>query len=382
MTINEDDCDISLPSSVEDRYIERQGLFRPPNQETHSTGFLATIHATRGYAKLYQTLKSSVLTREVLAGSEEQLQAKFSLLPPTYAPDSDAYLEPAAITPIFAIQFARLTLFRRGISPVYQPPERSTALGNCITVAQETAGYISRTLHSPSKNADLEKSWQTRVMHLGSNMICIHLWRCILLLCLRGEYEASLMCVHLAAAIGDVRKINGACGRHVVFFLDRLIDRVRSGNGNPRQLEHDEEILAYASADLQSNLEHSWVWAETNHAHSPANSRPSSSTHQSHDHYHPSETMSGRLPIRSNPNSPEHVFREWDGWGRVEYMIRQLSEEQMPRATTASTPASAPSYYPPPHNPVKRVQLAPGSTPTTSRPSGSNTSRISIANII
>ncbi|KAF1954810.1 hypothetical protein CC80DRAFT_416585 [Byssothecium circinans] len=374
MTINEDDCDSALPSSVEDRYIQPEGIFRPRGNDTHSSCFVATIRITRPYAGVYSALKSSIVPREALQGCEEQLRSKFTLLPPIHTPDSDVYLEPAALTPIFAIQFARLTLFRRGISPVCQPPDRSAALGSCIAVAQETAKYISRTLLAPPGKSESEKSWQTRVAHLASNMICIHLWRCILLLCLRGDYEAALMCVHLSAGIGDIRKINSACGKNIVFFLDRLIDRVRSGNGSPRQLEHDEEMLAYMSADLQSSLEHSWVWAGTDYTSSPSSTstgRPLS-THQSH---HPADTMSGTLPIRSNPNSPENVTQEWDGWARVEYMLRQLREEQRPMMT----PGSGPTYYPPPHNPVKRVQLAPD---TATSKSVSNASRISIANII
>ncbi|KAF2641780.1 hypothetical protein P280DRAFT_479061 [Massarina eburnea CBS 473.64] len=376
VTIHEDDCDASLPSSVEDRYIQPQGFFRQRGNDTHITGFVATIHITRPFAELRQTLKSSIVPTEALQQHDGHFRSKLSLLPPAYAPDSDAYLEPAALAPALTLQFARFTLFRRGVSPVCQPAERSASIGNCVVVAQDTAKYISRTLHTPPGKLELDKSWQTRVAHLASSMICIHLWRCILMLCLRGEHEAALICVHLSGAIGDIRKINGACGKNIAFFLDRLLERVRSGHGNPCQLEHDEEILAYASGDLQSCLEHSWVWAGTDYpcATNTMLARPSLANQGSQPRPSP-DTMRGVLPIRSNPSSPDSVAREWDGWEGVEHMIRQLMEEQRPRIA----PGPVPSYYPPPHNPVKRVQLAPD---TVSSKAGSNTSRISIANII
>jgi hypothetical protein len=74
---------------------------------------------------------------------------------------------------------------------------------------------------------------------------------------------------------------------------------------------------------------------------------------------------------------------EWEGWGKVDQLIRQLMEESRPR----SGQQPPPTYYPPPHNPVKRVQLGPSeqSPPkpaTLPSPAPSNASRISIANII
>jgi hypothetical protein len=139
-------------------------------------------------------------------------------------------------------------------------------------------------------------------------------------------------------------------------------------------------MLAYASGDLQSNLEHSWAWG-TDHT---SATEPSSAGSQHSGHTHgPADLMQGTLPLRLSSNSPENTTKEWDGWGRVEHMIHQLMEDQRPRLP----PGSVPSYYPPPHNPVKRVQLAldashaPLQPPTPSTHS-SSASRISIANII
>ena len=55
MLINDTDCDISLPSPAEDRYIQPQGFFRTHANTAPFTGFLAMIQITRMYASLYQT---------------------------------------------------------------------------------------------------------------------------------------------------------------------------------------------------------------------------------------------------------------------------------------------------------------------------------------
>jgi hypothetical protein len=374
MTINEDDCDTMLPSSVEDRYM----LFRTARgNQMHAIQFVAVIQVVQLFAPLQRALKSSMIPLQALQILDEQIRAKMTLLPDNFQSDSDAYLEPAALSPILALQTARFHLYRRNISPVCQQPERAAALGSCVVVAQDTARCISRTLQTPAGKPDSDKSWQTRVVHMASNMICIHIWRCMLVLCLRGDYSAALVCLQVPTAIGDIRKVNRACGKNLVFFLDRIAERVRRGNGSPQQLEHDEEMLAYASGDLQSNLEHSWVWTGTDHT---STVEPSSAGSQQSTHNRGSaEPMQDTLPLRPSPSLPEKSTREWEGWGRVEQMIRQLMEEQRQRIA----PGPVPSYYPTPHNPVKRVQLAPDAPPNPpkSMPS-SSASRISIANII
>jgi hypothetical protein len=88
--------------------------------------------------------------------------------------------------------------------------------------------------------------------------------------------------------------------------------------------------------------------------------------------------MRDALPLRTASHSPKQSDTEWDDWPKVEQMIRQLMEENRPRTA---------HYYPPPHNPVKRVQLAhepklAPKPPPPQSPAPSSSSRISIANII
>ncbi|KAH7390001.1 fungal-specific transcription factor domain-containing protein [Pyrenochaeta sp. MPI-SDFR-AT-0127] len=377
MIIHEDDCEMSLPAPVEDRYIQPQGFFRSQANAEPFTGFVATIHTTRLYAELFQALKSSVILPHVVQAFEGQFRMKQSLLPDSYQLDSIASLEAAALPTIITLLSGRFYLYRRNITPVCRPAERSDALGRCTVIAQETAKYISRILHNPPKS-ESEKSWHARVTPIASNMVCLHLWRSVLVLCFSGDYDAALMCLHLMTAIGTTRQINAACGRNIVFFLEHLGERVRSGRGSLQQLEHDEEMMAYVSGDAQGSLEHSWVWAgmDLSSSKSPQVSPRTVTRPQSFD-----EPMRDALPLRVASSSPEHSSTDWDDWGRIEHMIRQLIKEHRPRT------AQPPTYYPPPHNPLKRVQLAPEirSPPKpapTASPAQSSTSRISIANII
>ena len=374
MLINDNDCDISLPSSAEDRYIQPQGFLRTYANISPFTGSLAIIQVARMYAPLYQALKSSTITPQVLQSFDQQFQSRTQQLPEAYQTSSTAALETAALPPLFALLTARYQLYRRNLSPVCHVTERREALRQCAGVAQETAKYVSRALHSPPK-ADMEKSWPTRVAPMASNLTCMHLWRCILVSCLRGDYDAAMMCSHMLSVIGNMRQIGIGCGKNLVFVLDKLVERVRSGHGSPQQLEYDEEMLAYVSGDVQASVEHGWVWAGTDLTCTKPPQVPPYGASRLPGQDQP---MRDALPQGSASALPTI---EWEGWVKVDQLIRQLMDESRPRT------AQPPTYYPTPHNPLKRVQLGPSdqSPPkpaTLPSPAPSNASRISIANII
>ena len=376
MLINEDDCDLSLPVSLEDRYITPQGFARAQSVQPTFTGLLAMIHVVRPYASVYQAMKASYITPQVIQHFDEQFMLS---LPESHRTTSDASLEIAALLPLLTLQSARFLLYRRNMSTICRPPERADASRRCCSVAQDTAKYISRTLQSSPERPG-SNSWQTKAAKITSSQLCLHLWRCILIACFRVDYDAALLCLHLLITAGPQSKIGVGCGRNLTFFLDRLAERIRSGNGNVHQLEHDEEMLAYVSGDMQGNHAHAWVWVGTDATDQTSPLSPQDRSIQARigtdEHMHGSE-----LPARTSPGSPENR-RDWEGWGKVEQQIRQLKDEHRARL------AQPTPYYPPPHNPVKRVQLAPDAPPSPTRPgpfppsTSSSTSRISIANII
>ncbi|KAI8932585.1 hypothetical protein NX059_010089 [Plenodomus lindquistii] len=376
--IHELDCTIPLPSSLDDHYIQNHTSICPPENSAPSAGFVAIIQITRTYAGLLQTLRSSVVHHKALQSHDEQFRSSMLLLPESHRLGSKVMLEATAIPTVFTVLSARLHLHRRNMTILCHPTERAEALNQCVQVGQDTAKFVSSALHNQSRS-EAEKSWYARVQPIASNTVCLHLWRCILVLCLRGDYEAALMCLHLSSTIGDARRINSACGKYLAFFTSQLHDRWRKSNDSSFRPDQDEELLAYASGDAQGSLQHSWVWtgAEMNATTSPQSSPRSVST-RPHAYDGP---MHDTLPLRGAGNSLDHEHTVWNDWGQVESTIRQLKEESRPRS------APTPTYYLPPHNPVKRVQLAPddrllpkpSSNPT---PTPSSASRISIANII
>jgi len=210
-------------------------------------------------------------------------------------------------------------------------------------------------------------------------MLCTHLWRCVLILCFRAEYAAALACVHVSSTIGDLRRVNIACGRNLAFFLDRLAERIRSGNGSQQQLEADEEMLAYVSGDMQGDAENSWVWAGSDTG-IKLNSSVSATLAVDTNHRVNGEIVEG-VPPSHPPSSAlltEKETKEWGGWERVRGIISSLMEEQHSRQ-------QAQYYHQPAHNMVKRLQLAPPEAPVhtnSSSVSPGGSSRISIANII
>ncbi|KAJ4288524.1 hypothetical protein N0V90_011761 [Kalmusia sp. IMI 367209] len=227
--INEADCDDVLPSFVAERYMDAQNVIHVRETLSRVAGFVAVIQITRLFSSLHQTLKSSTVTQHALQDHEERFQSRSPLLPKAYRVDSDAFLEPAALSPILTLQSARFQLHRRNLSPACSPSVRGVALTSCTAVAHDTAKFVQRTLQHP----EYEKSWERKLRCIASSMMCVHLWRCILMLCLRGEYHAALVCVQASAAIGDVRKINDACGKNITFFLEQLAERMRSGDVHP-----------------------------------------------------------------------------------------------------------------------------------------------------
>ena len=375
MLINDEDCDISPPSSIEDRYI---GIGRNPLSTIAHSGLAMIIPVVRCLAEVRRTLRSSYISPNVLQSFDERFYQVLAFSE-SHKPDSQGYLDPDSLPFVLLLQETRFQLSRHNISPVCQTRDRIEALRRCASVAKDTERYILRTTLPLASPTESDKAWHVRVGMRASNMICMHIWRCMLILCFDEDYEAASTCLRLASAIGDRRKVNRACGRNLLFFLQRLQERIVNGNGSRHLLDNDEEMLAYVSGDMQGSTEHSWAWEATS---TVGTIRPSSSS-EGQRTLSPEAAQSAYQAVRSNTGSQETEAGEWDGWNRIERLIHQLMEERRARA-------SQPPYYPQPHNPVKRLQLAPDRPVSAPAPSPAvpspttpvNTSRMSIANII
>ncbi|GME31940.1 hypothetical protein GTA08_BOTSDO07339 [Neofusicoccum parvum] len=427
--IDDEDCEVPWPSAVDDSYIQPHGISRPPPGHSSMSALTTAIPVMRYVSQLKRTLKSRTVAHGTLQTFEEYFRAIMSSFPDTHQLMTDSYVDPGLLTSVLVLHFTRFHLSRHNLSSACHPAERVDALNRCLAVAQDTAKYISRSMLSPPAFHDAPgepsfrgDSWQARILASAKHMLCTHLWRCTLILCFRADYSSALTCVRVSTAIGSLRKVNTACGRNLAFFLDRLTERIQSGNGSQNMLEMDEEMLAYVSGDLQGCTENSWVWAGSETgiklntppatqpqnpmnaaAKDPAKARNSSGGSENGE---PMQEDDERYPApRMNSMLTDKESREWGGWERVERQIATLLEEQRSRQAQAQahTQMQQPAFYQPsPHNAGKRVQLGPeagslagpapgaeagggaGPPPGSSGSSASagGTSRISIANII
>ncbi|KAL4934420.1 transcription factor domain-containing protein [Aspergillus undulatus] len=350
--INDQDCDIDLPCTVDEQFISEEGVV-PESQQT--TPLLATIHVVRSIGQLTRTLRSTAIGTASLQTFERHFSACLSLFPEQYQPNSDQYLEPRSLTPIIYLQNARLMLHRHNITPFCTPDVRSSGLDYCVSVCQDTARLLSRCMRTSPITGN--RDWRSLLALSGSAMLCAHLWRCTLFLLFRHEYDAALICVQASSAMRDSRVINTACGRNIVFVLKCLLERLQ--RGDTTILDGDEEMMAYVSGDMQGTSNGSWVWEGSETGSQLEIASPSS------DAAHPNARSA------EDPNG-------WEGWDWIEQTVQYLlveKEQRQRREAQVLRPPTEPSY--------RGSESATGSPDSVAnQPQPSSHSRMAIASII
>lgn len=184
---------------------------------------------------------------------------------PSHHRTRTGYLDPCSILPVVYLQNSRFILHRHNLTVFSAPEVRAAALDHCNLIARDTTQLLSRCMTNPPTSLHLHSpprhpwaSWKARLVSAASAFLCTHIWRCTLLLCLRGDFKSALICAEVSSTFGDARPVNVSCGKYLAFFLDRLLQKAQLGLR--ADLENDEEMIAYVSGDLQGNIEQSWVW--------------------------------------------------------------------------------------------------------------------------
>ena len=326
----------------------------PASGARSANGLIAVIPVQRITAQLKKTLKSRIITNATLNTYDEHFRSIMASYPDPYPINSQAFLDPRLVTAACSLQVTRLFLYRHNLSPACRPEQRRDALDRCVSVGKDTAHYIQRSMQqppsSPSGRAYYSPSpeWQARLRTMAPAFFCMHLWRCALVLCMRLEWDAASTIMRASAAIGDMRKNNMACGRHLAFFLDQLIDRLRRG-ATLQNLEADEEMMAYVSGDLQGCTEEFWVWAG-----SETGSTLNQQQQRSPPHHHGQSNgyQSPVKPLESGPLT-DREMQEWGGWDRILHTVTQLHHEQSqqlppPPPQQQQAPPPPPSQNPTP----------------------------------
>ncbi|KAF2672623.1 hypothetical protein BT63DRAFT_132455 [Microthyrium microscopicum] len=380
----EDEHDVPWPNPPNEPYTNSHGVPKPTTAPGANGTMPHIIPVIRLIPQLKRTLKSPNIASATLATWDEYFHSIIKSYPEHLQNNSTQSLEPFFLHSVFPLQVAQMLLYRHNLTTLCSPQERHDALNSCIRVAYDTVGYIRRVMRTtpPSPDGpminslDQSKTLNDRIRVQADNFICKHIWRTTLMLCFRGDYAAALECVRMSMVIDDMRKINIACGRNLSWFLSQLLSRVTTGQIGAHQLDLDEEMLAYATGDLQADPDNSWIWASdevqsadglaTGPASAPAVTAPA-----------PSPTPSEEEPKTALLTDPE--VSDWGGWARVEALIQELITEQEKQKESQHR------YSLSTHSSTKRVQLSPKDTPTRSGASPAppvGASRISIANII
>ncbi|KAJ5578659.1 uncharacterized protein N7459_007623 [Penicillium hispanicum] len=349
--INDQDCDIDLPCPVDDHYLTEGGAF-PEGQQT--TPLLATIHVVRSIGQLTRTLRSTSVSSATLDTFERHFNTCLSTFPIHLHPKTDEDLDPRSLAPIIYLQNARLLLHRHNISPFCQEVVRSSALDYCVSTSVDTAHILSRCMRNQPGAAD----WRTVFASSSGTLLCTHIWRCALYLLFRQEFVAALVCIQASATVGDSRAINAACGRYLSFFLRCLLERPRQGEGD---LDHDEEMLAYVSGDMQGTTDGSWVWHGS----------------ETGSHLEAMPLSVSTTPVLAEPNS------EWRGWEWIEKTVQYLLDEQQKRdqERREMTIKSKPDHSALLH-PESAASVSASASDDADRRSSSAHSRMTIASII
>ncbi|KAF2757162.1 hypothetical protein EJ05DRAFT_501692 [Pseudovirgaria hyperparasitica] len=436
LLISDDECNVIFPKSFDDRFVvpPHVDIFVTP-RDISFWNYTMLTWVVRFVGQLRKTLvkRHTSIDAKTLHEYDDYFNQILSKMPPPFQARSATYLDPSSLFPALSLQSARLSLYRLNISSK-QYGERLDALSRCQSVALDTVDYIRRSQSgsphgSPGAIQAYMRQWAKQLADAAPSMLCTHLWRCTLLLCFNLDFENALICLEASTAIGDIHPINIACGRNIWFFLGMLPDRLSPGH----RMDQDEEMLAYAAADMQANPDTAWIWIDQESnprftAPPPpppqADSASIDTHHHHHHHNHP----------RSTALLSDTEIKEWKGWDKLMAKMRDLQAQK--RALDVATAAAAavhavprlhtrpldaaespviplhpPSatYYSPAHNPHKRLHLEPpvsttaaavvvpkqsaptpvsASTPLTqqspisSTTSPSTASRISIANII
>ena len=353
--IDDDYCDFTKPTVRE----EHTSSMESPNPLSELSESAVAIDLLTEVARSISTIlkaeSSLVLSFQSIQSMDAQFLGCLSTLPPHYQLRSESYIDPLTTLPIVFLQDARLSIHRRHIAPTCTTEIRSSSISNCLRIARDTANYLSRTMHDPSLVHDSElatTNWQKRIRSAASAFLCLHIWRCTLLLAFGGDYKAAHLCARTSAAIGDARPVNASCGRYLEFFLQQLTAVLQRGEGS--YLECNEDMLAYLSSDLQSNVENAWVWQR-------------------------GDTSTPQLETRGTGDIDPLPYQDttevlWNGWERVLNVLEMLDEQRQGR----------PDLYRIRPSPPKRDAgfLSPRTEPNSAVVSPGGSNRISIADIM
>lgn len=340
---------------------------------------VATLPVLRICSQLKQTLRSPTIPHSTLTTYDTNFRTIMDAYPEPFSISSHAYLDARLLPAALCLQSARFLLYRHNLSSACSSSDRLNALNRCVSVGQDTAHYIRRSLRQtsavPTKPPPPE--WITGLRAATTIFFCKLLWRCMLVLSLRMDYASALTILQASRSINDLRSVNGTCGRNLVFFLEKLVERIQTAP-TAHALSMDEEMLVYASGDLPSCTEERWT--------------RSGNDVQAQATFPDASKADCTGALHTTQPRIEDSAASWD---RCHQILTQLLHDQQDQAAPPPPPAmlsqpdihSRPAqhsllspvsqqYLAPPSGPQDRTSLSPGAS------NGGTSTRISIQDIM
>lgn len=322
--MSDEDFDVDLPVT-----LDESSPYSDTTQLDQPIFLVALSNLARMIKPLVLTINPRGISNDLLRFYAESLGSCMQAFPTDLQLSSNTPLDPVNLPPIAAFQNTCLLVYRQNLSPQCPQEQRLRAIDQCLNVACDTATFLNRCMHVQPHFVD----WKTRLSTSASTLLCTHIWRCALFTIHRGHHDASLTLIRSLAIISDARDIVVHCGRHISFFLHQLLSR-RDESASPASLDADEDLLAYLSADLQSNGRAAWIWGDNTQQRSPGSPKTDGS-------YFPQTSSSP--PTRPNRHLSEMERHDWGGWEYIERTIQNLQQQQQQQ------PRAQPRAPPPPH---------------------------------
>lgn len=348
--IDDEDCEVSLPSNVEDHYVPDGGGGVRTELGSSSQSLLSIVHVIRYYTAIVKALSTPTLSPAQLSHFDGQFHQSQTVFPEAYNPSFNYALTPRYLEPVIYLLHARLILHRHNLDPGCVAEARMGALEKCTHVALETHSLFHRAIGA------LPNTGVTA-------LLTTHTFRCTLFLLLTGYLEQARTCIRALATVDTKRDVLVPCGRYLSFFVSMLgSKRAEFANylaqsaphqsfGTPRppydqnavlqMLSRDEDLLAYVSADLQASPIASWLWAPPEHDNFLLPTAPTT------------RYQRGLLTPHVRTGLTADEREEWEGWERLDAAVRELSvtENVISRPTSTS-----PTHLPP----LRNMAYSPG----------------------
>lgn len=200
----------------------------------------------RNHAILYNLLQNvsvgedSVETATCSTDSIRSLEVNIArivgLSPAILDPVSSVPLNSGYMLAAFAIQTARTIAMLAHLS--------QARLGQLSNAAEDTTRLVQRMKLSSGTPVQ----WADDLRSHSTAQLCLHLWRCQMVLLLDRKLEAASILMHASATISEHKAIGRSCALSLAHFMDQLVT-LSSAGLDPRT---DIRILSLVKEDLNT----------------------------------------------------------------------------------------------------------------------------------